>query len=190
MASSTTFPGVPPSGLNARIALAADRGQITSLDRVALNNALSAIKGDFVSSPEGSARLSPLEMRSRIDSLIDAQVAGGTLSQSQGAQLRGFYSAAPAQEQGSQQSEGDEPEPPPPPPPPPTPSTASSQETGAAAELPKSDDPTPSAGDELDALVQFMNLLRDKLSTSRSGYGSAASPFPVRRSPLIVDTLA
>lgn len=179
--------GIAQNALSARIALAAQKGQISSLDRVALGNALTAIKGDFVSSiADGESRLSPYEMKTRIESLIDAQIAGGTLSQSQAAQLRGFYSATPPPSEGDKDPAQDQQQAATQPPQ----SVAKPREAEAAAETVAKNDPTPSAGDELDAMVQFLNLLRDKMSASRSGYGSAASSFPIRRAPLVVDTLA
>jgi hypothetical protein len=180
--------GIAQNALSARIALAAQRGQISSLDRVALGNALTAIKGDFVSSiADGESRLSPYEMKARIESLIDAQIAGGTLSQSQGAQLRGFYSSGPSPSEDNNNPADDQPRAVTAPP---LAVTASAQDTSSAAEARADEDATPDAGDELDALVKFMDLLRQKMETSRNGYGSAASSFPVRRSPLVVDTLA
>jgi hypothetical protein len=185
--SSEASQGIAQSALSARIALAAQKGQISSLDRVALGNALTAIKGDFVSSiADGESRLSPYEMKTRIESLIDAQIAGGTLSQSQAAQLRGFYSSSPPTSDSDNS--------------PPDnrlpaetaqPLAVSAPPVAAIAEESEaSNDQTPSAGDELDAMVQFLNLLREKMLPARSGYGSLASSFPVRRSPMVVDTLA
>jgi len=157
----------PRDDMNSRIAAAASSGEISSADQSALSSALDTID-ESLSSTSGEKR--PEDMKSRVDSLIDAQVSSGTLTDAQATELKSFFAQGPS---GGGNGEGGGPGGPrgpggPPPGPPPA------DQSGSSDGSDSSSTETSSASDQLEALKAFLKDLRNAAS-STSTYGSDAS---------------
>lgn len=176
MPLSTATPMPVTSGLGSRIAVAVQNGQITSSDRRAMDMAISAIDSSLVTA-SGAGQLGRGDMQLRIDSLIKAQVASGTISSGQAAELRAFFGAGVPDPPDSRE----EPEAPPPPPPPSEPPPPE-----ARAQKPSDTD----ARGNLDSVFSFIQQLRDRTAVSNSGYGTLGTSPNARRSPFVLDIYA
>ncbi|WP_336957913.1 hypothetical protein [Sphingobium aquiterrae] len=198
MSSASGFS--PRAMMDKRIDSAVQAGKLSETDETALETALDAIDavlGAGASSASGTetTRLDPSEMKSRIDSLIDDQVSAGTLTEDQATALQSFFAQggpqpAGAMEGSSETASADGVEgagcaggpqgmrgPPPPPP---------------ASDDSDSDDSTTtsesSAADKLDAIIAFLENLRQTMASST--YGASTSSTDSANSGLVVDSLA
>lgn len=177
----------PRAMMDKRIDAAVQAGSISATDETALEGALDVIdKSLGVGSSSGSQtnKLDPSQVGDRIDDLIDEQVKAGTLTEEQANTLQSLFAqnAPPSGGPGGTGSEssdessvdgvsgtgcagGMRPMGPPPS------SSASSSSSG-------DDDSTTTAAtdqaDQLDALIAFLNNMREKMA-SGNVYGSSAS---------------
>lgn len=208
----STLSGIMSSGANfsprammdQRIDSAVQSGKLSETDETALETALDAIdealgSGSAASSSSGkaSAKLNPSDMKDRIDSLIEDQVSSGTLTSDQASALQSFFAQGGQQPAGGSESqsasvdgvEGAGPAGGPkgmrgPPPPPP-----------AAAEDSEEDDDSSTttettAADQLDAMIAFLENLREGTTSTTYGSSSTSSSSNSANSGLVVDTLA
>lgn len=200
-ASRTTMPlPSPRASMDRKIDAAIESGSLSQVDASALETALDSIDSALSASAssttsDSAARLDPSEMKERVDSLINDQVAAGTLTEDQAAALQSFFAQGPGG--AAQSADSDEgmgigglggvggagPMRGPPPGPPPSPSTDDSSTSGAADSSDAS-----SATEQLDSIIAFLENLRS--SMSQSLYGSAASSADSSNSGLVVDSLA
>lgn len=195
--------GMPPSprmSMDNKIGAAVKAGSLSEVDGDALETALNNIDTALSSSAasDGSSRLDPSGMKDRVDSLIDDQVAAGTLTQDQAAALQNFFAQGPGGTTASDGSDtgqddmgiagmggvgGAGPMRGPPPGPPP----AASDDEDDDSSTSSSTDAT-SAADQLDSIIAFLENLRSSLSQSL--YGSASTSTDSSNSGLVVDSLA
>jgi hypothetical protein len=93
----------PRTMMDRRIESAVSAGSISKVDQTAMESTLDNIDGALSSSGSGeiSGTLDPKDMKSPIDSLIQDQVSGGTLTSDQASQLQSFF------QQGAPQSTAD-----------------------------------------------------------------------------------
>lgn len=167
--------------MDSRIDAAVETGAITAADEAALETALDAIDNALVSSiSDGASRLDPSAMKERIDSLIDDQVAAGTLTEEQAATLQSFFEegAPPAlpenmQDMGMQGMDGM----PPPPPPRPGESDGSTASTSGDVSV-----------DQLNAIIAFLENLRESMASNSDIYSTSSTSAD--SSGLIVDSVA
>ncbi|RVU04329.1 hypothetical protein EOE18_12665 [Novosphingobium umbonatum] len=93
----------PRADMNQRIASAVTSGSISEEDASAFSTALDSIDAslsDSASSGTGN-RLSPSDMKTRVDSLIDEQVSNGTLTEDQASELEALFAQGPGGASGS-----------------------------------------------------------------------------------------
>jgi hypothetical protein len=162
------------SDLGPRIAIAVQNGQIASADRRAMDMAISAIDRSLAA-PGGSGRQYGLgDLQFRIDDLIKAQVASGTISPSQASELRGYFSAGDSDSPQSEDGREDfAPRVPPPEQPP----------EGRRSQLLA----TPAVREELDSVMEFIQKMRERFAVSSSGYGALGTSPIARISPFVLD---
>lgn len=155
-------------------------GVISSSDQDALASALtdidSAMQASRSSDQASGTRPSPDEMKSKIDDLIDSQVASGKLTSDQATELQGIFKAAFANGPGG--AGGPPPGGPGGPPP----------ADGASS----SDDTSTSGSSIEDILEQFLQSLQETLSassssTSYSATGSSSASDSSSFSALLID---
>src|SRR5882762_743436 len=147
-------------------------GAIKSSDQDALTSALtdidSAMQASRASDQASGTRLSPADMKSKIDDLIAGEVSSGKLTSDQATELQGVFKAAFANGPGG---------------PPPTDSTASTDSTSSSS----------GASSAADILQQFLQSLQQSLSASSStsysatGSSSTASNASSSFSALLID---
>ncbi|MFT3968333.1 MAG: hypothetical protein QM690_20875 [Sphingobium sp.] len=199
MISSIGTGGLSPRAMmDKRIDSAVQSGSISETDEAALETALDAIDSalGIGSAGSGSAptnRLDPSQMGDRIDDLIEEQVKAGTLTEDQAATLQTLF-AQNAPPQGTGNGEGPEefsldgvdgtrPNGPPPPPPSFASASGTDEESGTTSEADQAR--------QLDALIAFLNNMREKM-VSGTVYGASASSSTSDSSlsGLVVDSYA
>lgn len=152
----------PLQKLEAELQSEVSNGTIASSDESALSSALtdvdSAIKSSQSSDSSSGAKLSPADMRTKIDDLIQNEVSSGKLTNAQGTELKGVFQATFGQGPGG------------PPPSAGTDSASSSTDSSSTTSSTKSSSDTSSAdtGDISELLQQFMQALQSSLSSSSS----------------------
>ena len=139
-------------------------GAIKSSDQDALASALTDIDSALQAGRASGTRPSPADMQSKIDDLINSQVADGKLTSDQATELQGIFKAAfangPGGAGGGPRGAGG----PPPGGPPPTDDASSS------------DDTSSSTASIDDILKQFLESLQESLSASSSTtYGATGT---------------
>jgi hypothetical protein len=159
--SSTTL--TPLQKLQQELQAELTSGKVTSGDADALSSALAEIDKSLqsdASSRSGGTQSRPGDIKSKIDDLIDAQVASGTLTTDQATELQGVFKAAFAGGPGGTGG---------PPPGPPPSDSASTDATSS----------TDSTTDTDTALQKLLAALQESLATSSassySATGSSAS---------------
>ncbi|HEX7784075.1 MAG TPA: hypothetical protein VF509_14820 [Sphingobium sp.] len=184
----------PRAMMDRRIESAVSAGSISKVDQTAMESALDSIDAALSSSgsTEIAGKLDPKDMKGRIDSLIEDQVSGGTLTAEQASQLQALFGQGPSSPSAPDSVESDGmtmggvrglggPDGPPPPPKSDKDDTDSdgSMITGAQA----------SAMDRLNSLIAFLENLRNGIGSDT--YGSAgASGGSSDNSGLVVDATA
>lgn len=177
----------PRAMMDKRIDAAVEAGSISATDQAALETALDAIDSSLSSSSSGTARLDPSAMKDRIDSLISDQVTNGTLTEDQAAELQSFFAQGgppPAGGEGDMSVDGmgdmasvDGMRGPPPPPPP---SSSDDDSDSSTTEQ--------TTADQLDAIIAFLQNLRNSMASST--YGTSTSASDNSNAGLVVDSLA
>ena len=169
------------------VAFASQRGKVAGNDQTLLNVALASINGSLSSSENSGDRLGPVDLKVRIDSLIDAQISSGVLSDKQAAVLRAYFGTG-----GTVPEETDEVPPPPPPPPPPALALEAVNQAGRPEK--RSEAPYPGARpetkDPLDPIAVFIQKLRNESPTGFNGYNSLSGASAARRDPVLLDITA
>jgi hypothetical protein len=161
--------------MDSHISAAVSAGSISTDDQEALGNALDAIDATLSASRTSGARPSG-DMKARMDSLIDQQVEAGTLTDEQAEELKELFAAGPAS--GVQGLGG----------------PGGPGGMGCAGGPPPSsgseddDDETEAAAAQLDAIMAFLENLRNSLSNGL--YGESGTTSGGGNSGLVVDTQA
>lgn len=141
-------------------------GVISSSDKDALAAALtdidSTLQTSRASDQASGTRPSPGELKSKIDDLINGEVASGKLTSDQATELQGIFKAAFANGPGGAGGPGGPGGPPPGGPPP---------ADGASS----SDDSSSDTSSIDDILKQFLQSLQESLSASSTSYGATGS---------------
>ncbi|MET0709047.1 MAG: hypothetical protein ABWY82_19720, partial [Tardiphaga sp.] len=155
-------------------------GNVTAGDQDALSSALTDIDSSLSAGRQtGTAKASPDDMKSRIDDLIDAQVASGKLTTDQATELQGIFQSAFSGVGGPRGAGG----PPPGGPGGPPPSDSVSTDSTDSAD---------STDDVSDILQKFLASLQESLSASSTSYSasggsSTAASSKVSFSALLID---
>jgi hypothetical protein len=183
-------PPSPRAMMDRRIDAAVEAGSLSEIDSSAFDTALDSIDSALASTAsDSSARLDPSEMKDRIDSLIEDQVAAGTLTNDQATTLQSFVAQGGPGGTGNGGEDGMSiagigamggPGPMRGPPPPSDAATTDDSSTLATSET--------SATEQLDSIIAFLENLRTSLSQSL--YGSTASSTDSSNSGLVIDSLA
>ena len=175
---------LPFASQGSDVAFASQRGKVARTDQTSLNVALASINGSLSSSENSGDRLGPIDLKVRIDSLIDAQISGGILSDKQAAVLRAYFGTGVAAPEETEEA--------PPPPPPPPPSIEAVTQTARPEKRP--DPPYPGARpdtkDPLDPIAVFIQKLRNESPTGYNGYNSLSGASTARRDPVLLDISA
>jgi hypothetical protein len=171
----------PRIQMDARIAAAASAGSISATDQTALSGALDTIDSALASDRANGTK--PAEgMKDRIDGLIDDQVSKGTLTEDQAAELKAFFAqGAPAAAGQSSRTDTSSdqmaidtlggvggPRGPGGPPPPPPPAASDSDDDDSTSVTTDTD----SVDKQLEALMAFIEKLRDSIASNSATYGS------------------
>jgi len=174
---------MPFASQGSDVAFASQRGKVARTDQTSLNLALSSINSTLSASENSGDRMGPVDLKLRIDALIDAQISGGILSDKQAAVLRAYFGTGVAAPE-----ETDEVPPPPPPPPP----VESVTQTGRPEKRPEAPYPgaRPDTKDPLDPIAVFIQKLRNESPTGYNGYNSLSGASSARRDPVLLDITA
>lgn len=175
---------MPFASQGSDVAFASQRGKVARTDQTSLNVALASINGSLSSSENTGDRLGPIDLKLRIDSLIDAQISGGILSDKQAAVLRAYFGTGVAVPEETDEV--------PPPPPPPPPSVEAVNQTARAEKRPEAPYPgaRPDTKDPLDPIAVFIQKLRNESPTGYNGYNSLSGASSARRDPVLLDITA
>lgn len=167
------------------VAFASQRGNVARTGQTSLNIALASINGSL-SSPENSGdQMGPVDLKLRIDSLIDEQISGGILSDKQAAVLRAYFGTGVAPPEVTDEVQ-------PPPPPPPAIASEAVNQTGRPEKRPEAPYPgaRPDTKDPLDPIAVFIQKLRNESPTGFNGYNSLSGASTARRDPVLLDITA
>lgn len=201
----------PRTMMDKRIDSAVQAGTISQTDETALESALDAIDsamgmGSSSSASAQTSQLDPSKVGDRIDDLIDQQVKAGTLTQDQANTLQSLFAQnAPPQNAGTGTdgensdgmamggvggcSGGGRPMGPPP-------TMASSSSSSSDSSSSDDDSSTTSETDQakqLDALIAFLNNMREKMASSSNVYdtsGTTSTTASSSTTGLVVNSLA
>lgn len=175
----------PRDRMNDRISAAVSSGEISATDQSTLSKALDSI--DSTLSSERSSGTKPSgDMKSKMESLIQSQVDNGTLTDDQATELKSFFAKGP-DSKGGKGGPG-EPGGPGGPGgaggPPPSEASANSDDDSTSTD--------DTASKQLDALMSFLQQLRDKSdgAASYSASGDTSKSSSTGATGLVVDTLA
>lgn len=183
----------PRDRMNDRISAAVSSGEISATDQTALSKALDSI--DSTLSSERSSGTKPSgDMKSKMESLIQTQVDSGTLTEDQATELKSFFAKGPEGKgghggphgAGGPGGAGG--------PPPAAPSDDSDDDsTSTSSTTSSSSSSNDVASKQLDALMTFLQQLRDT-NDSASNYSASGdtkkSSSNTSATGLVVDTLA
>lgn len=172
----------PMPSIGSDVAFASQRGKVALTGQTSLNVALTSINGALSSSENSGDRMGPVDLKVRIDSLIDEQISGGVLSDKQAAVLRAYFGTGVAAPE-----EADEAPPPPPPPP-----VEAVNQTAPPEKRPEAPYPgaRPDTKDPLDPIAVFIQKLRNESPTGFNGYNSLSGASAARRDPVLLDITA
>jgi hypothetical protein len=162
--------------MDSRISAAVSAGSIDTEDQEALGKALDAIDATLQAGRTSGSRPSG-DMKTRMDSLIDQQVEAGTLTDEQAEELKELFAAGPAngaQGPGGMGGPGCAGGPPP--------SSESDEEEDETV------DAAEAAAKQLDAIMAFLETLRNSLSSGL--YGESGTTSGGGNAGLVVDTQA
>jgi|GEM_PF-571344 len=105
--SSNAHHHSPRADMDQRIASAVSSGSVSTEDANAFSTALDSIDATLSDSAStSSSRLSPSDMKSRMDSLIEEQVSNGTLTEDQASELQALFAQGPGGASGKGASDG------------------------------------------------------------------------------------
>lgn len=166
------------------IAFASQRGNVARTGQTSLNIALASINGAISSSENSGDKLGPVDLKLRIDTLIDEQISGGILSDKQAAVLRAYFGTGVAPPEVTDEV--------PPPPPPPAIASEAVSQTGRPEKRPEVPYPgaRPDTKDPLDPIAVFIQKLRNESPTGFNGYNSLSGASTARRDPVLLDITA
>ena len=183
--SSNFSPAAFKPSIGSDVAFASQRGNVARTGQTSLNIALASINGAISSSENLGDKLGPVDLKMRIESLIDEQISSGVLNDKQAAVLRAYFGTGVAVPE-----ETDE-VPPPPPPPPPPPAIASEAVNQTGRPEKRAEVPYPGARpdtkDPLDPIAVFIQKLRNESPTGFNGYNSLSGASTARRDPVLLD---
>ncbi|KTF68046.1 hypothetical protein ACNFJ7_13630 [Sphingomonas sp. HT-1] len=177
LSTSAMMSQSPRDRINARISAAVSSGDISAADQSAFSTALDSI--DSTLSAERSRGAKPSgDMKAKMESLIQAQVDNGTLTEEQATELKGMFA------KGAGGPKGPDGLPPP-------------QEAGAASEDESDSITTTSvtsdaASAALDTVSLFLQQLREanEDTTSYAASGDTSKSCSTKSTGLVVDTRA
>lgn len=167
------------------VAFASQRGNVARTGQTSLNIALASINGAISSSENSGDKLGPVDLKLRIDTLIDEQISGGILSDNQAAVLRAYFGTGVAPPEVTDEVQ-------PPPPPPPAIASEAVNQTGRPEKRPEVPYPgaRPDTKDPLDPIAVFIQKLRNESPTGFNGYNSLSGASTARRDPVLLDITA
>jgi len=174
-------PASMPS-IGSDVAFASQRGKIARTGQTSLNVALTSINGALYSAENSGDRMGPLDLKVRIEALIDEQISGGVLSNNQAAVLRAYFGTGIATPEETDEA----------PPPPPPPSVEAVNQTARPEKRPEAPYPgaRPDTKDPLDPIAVFIQKLRNESPTGFNGYNSLSGSSTARRDPVLLDITA
>ncbi len=183
----------PRTMMDNRISAAVSAGSISATDQTALGSALDTIDSSLAADRASGSKPSG-NIKDRVDSLIDAQVKAGSLTDDQASELKDFFSRGPdgtsgagGEDSGDQIAMG-----------------GVGGACGAGGPHPsrgsKTDDDsssssatgTDSASAQLDTLIAFLEKLRGSMASSTYGAssGTSTSSADSSHSGLLVNAMA
>jgi len=167
------------------VAFASQRGNVARTGQTSLNIALASINGAISSSENSGDKLGPVDLKLRIDTLINEQISGGILSDNQAAVLRAYFGTGAAPPEVTDEV-------PPPPPPPPAIASEAVNQTARPEKRPEVPYPgaRPDTKDPLDPIAVFIQKLRNESPTGFNGYNSLSGASTARRDPVLLDITA
>lgn len=184
----------PRDRMNDRISAAVSSGEISATDQTALSKALDSI--DSTLSSERSSGTKPSgDMKSKMESLIQSQVDNGTLTEDQATELKSFFAKGPEGKggHGGPHGAGGPGGAGGPPPAPPSDDSDDDSTTTTSTSSTVSSSSNDVASKQLDALMTFLQQLRDT-NDSASNYSASGdtkkSSSNTSATGLVVDTLA
>lgn len=205
----------PRTMMNQKLDAAVQSGTISATDETAMETALDAIDSSLgigsssgSSSASATAKLDPSSMKARIDDLIQQQVDAGTLTTDQASALQSFFAQGAPSADGSGTTGGDAmamsgvsgtsgpggmaPMGPPPPPPGNDPDgDGDTDSSSSSTDTDSTTTQTASATDQIDALISFLNNLRESLASQNTYSGSSSSSASDSSSTaFVIDALA
>ncbi|MDO6413443.1 hypothetical protein Q4F19_03520 [Sphingomonas sp. BIUV-7] len=152
----------PSDRMKLALQSAVSAGTVKSTDQSALSGALDDIDAAMKSSGPPSAGVTPGGMKTKMDSLIDNEVADGKLTDDQATELKQVFANAAGSMKGAHGPHG---------PPPPSPDDSDDDPTTTATTSTGSTDSTKSA---IEQMIAFLQKLEDSM-TSTSPYTSSGS---------------
>ena len=156
VSSSTSYQS-PLQKLEAELQTEVSNGTISSSDQSALSSALkdidSAIKAGQSSDGSSSTKLSPSDMQTKIDDLIQNEVSSGKLTSSQASELKGVFQATFGQGPGGTSSSA---------------STVDASSITSSATTSSTDTSSTDTSNLSELLQQFLQALQSSLSNSSS----------------------
>lgn len=170
----------PRAQIDARIAAAAQNGTISTEDQSALSGALDAIDSSLESARSSGTKPSG-DVKEKINSLIQAQVDSGKLTEDQATELQSFFAQGPDGKGGPEGAGA-----PPPPPPGGGAPDASSGSAGSSSADSDSDDDADTA--QTAALKAFLQALSE--SAPSFSYGETSNTGSIVPTGLVYDTQA
>lgn len=176
----------PMPSIGSDVAFASQRGKVATASQNSLNVALTSINGALSSVEDSGDRMGPVDLKARIDTLINEQISGGILSDNQAAVLRAYFGTSEPVPEETEEV------PPPPPPPPPALAAEAVSQTGRPEKRPEAPYPgaRPDTQDALDPIAVFIQKLRNEAPTGFNGYNSLSGASTARRDPVLLDITA
>lgn len=180
LSSTSAALASPLQRLLTTISSQATAGSISTADATALSEAATDIDSTLSAGRSASAnraeRLSPEDMKSRVDSLVDGEVEKGTLTSEQASTLKTLLAQnAPQGESGRAGGAGGPGGPPPGPPP-----------SGTSGGSSQAEATTSTSSDVGDLLQSFIEQLRG-IASEAGGYTTGSATSGSRFSALLID---
>jgi len=181
--SSNFSPAAFKPSIGSDVAFASQRGNVARTGQTSLNVALASINGTISSAENSGEKLGPVDLKMRIESLIDEQISSGVLNDKQAAVLRAYFGTGVAPPEVTDEV------PPPPPPPPPAIASEAMNQTARPEKRPEVPYPgaRPDTKDPLDPIAVFIQKLRNESPTGFNGYNSLSGASTARRDPVLLD---
>lgn len=202
----------PRTMMDKRIDSAVQAGTISQTDETALESALDAIDsamgmgmGPSSSASAQTSKLDPSKVGDRIDDLIDQQVKAGTLTQDQANTLQSLFAQNAPPQHGGTGADGENSDDMAmggvggcsgggrPMGPPPTMASATSSSDSSSSDDDSSTTNETDQAKQLDALIAFLNNMREKMASASNVYGTSGTTSTTASSSttgLVVNSLA